>query len=232
MRAKWRLCFMNEVRVMGAIGRHCVTLYWRVSDALRDQNLDLKEEKKEIEERLWNLEMMLKKHNFSRNIILISNSPETISTASSGFISNSSQPEKGPGNPFLFPSFWLLCAGEGELNTLPASGSGRLLELELETERLSDLLGVMEMREEQLVGEVRSQEEARREAERRLTSRLAGEELGRKMKKVLLLTAAFGAVHTALQHDVLAGTCTMLWLFTGGKFTSVIWCFIFDWVKN
>ena len=68
----------------------------------------------------------------------------------------------------------------------------------------------MEMREEQLVGEVRSQEEARREAERRLTSRLAGEELGRKMKKVLLLTAAFGAVHTALQHDVLAGTCTML----------------------
>ena len=72
------------------------------------------------------------------------------------------------------------------------------------------MLGVMEMREEQLVGEVRSQEEARREAERRLTSRLAGEELGRKMKKVLLLTAAFGAVHTALQHDVLAGTCTML----------------------
>merc|ERR1719384_2114174 len=121
--------------------------------------------------------MMLKKQHFSRNIILISNSPETISTTSSGFISNTSQPEKAE--------------AEGEVNTV--SGSGRLLELELETERLSDLLGVMEMREEQLVGEVRSQEEARREAERRLTSRLAGEELGRKMKKVLLLTAAFGA---------------------------------------
>ena len=75
-------------------------------DAVKDQNLDLKEEKKEIEERLWNLEMMLKKHNFSRNIILISNnSPETISTASSGFISNISHPEKGASNPSIFPSF-------------------------------------------------------------------------------------------------------------------------------
>ena len=89
-------------------------------------------------------------------------------------------------------------------------GPGRLLELETETERLSDLLAVMEMREEQLVGELRSQQEARRQAERRLTSKLAGEELGRKMKKVLLLTAAFGAVHTALQHDILAGACTVL----------------------
>lgn len=64
-------------------------------DAVKDQNLDLKEEKKEIEERLWNLEMMMKKQNFSRNIILISNSPETISTTSSGFISNTSQSEQG-----------------------------------------------------------------------------------------------------------------------------------------
>ena len=110
----------------------------------------------------------------------------------------------------MFPSVSLLCiAGEAEAEvTLP--GPGRLLELELETERLSDLLGVMEMREEQLVGELRSQQEARRQAERRLTSKLAGEELGRKMKKVLLLTAAFGAVHTALQHDILAGACTVL----------------------
>ena len=66
-----------------------------VLDAVKDQNLDLKEEKKEIEERLWNLEMMMKKQNFSRNIILISNSPETISTTSSGFISNTSQSEQG-----------------------------------------------------------------------------------------------------------------------------------------
>ena len=105
----------------------------------------------------------------------------------------------------------MFVGGEAEVNTLP--GSGRLLELETETERLSDLLGVMEMREEQLVGEVRTQEEARREAEGKLTRRLAGEELGRNMKKVLLLTAAFGAVHSAVQHDLLAGTwgtCTML----------------------
>ena len=102
----------------------------------------------------------------------------------------------------------MFVGGEAEVNTLP--GSGRLLELETETERLSDLLGVMEMREEQLVGEVRTQEEARREAEGKLTRRLAGEDLGGKMKKVLLLTAAFGAVHSAVQHDLLAGTCTML----------------------
>ena len=110
----------------------------------------------------------------------------------------------------MFPNVSLLfLAGEAEAEvTLP--GPGRLLELELETERLSDLLGVMEMREEQLVGEVRTQEEARREAERQLTRRSAGEDLGRKMKKVLLLTAAFGAVHSALHHDLLAGTCTML----------------------
>ena len=69
-------------------------------DAVKDQNLDLKEEKKEIEERLWNFEMMLKKQHFNRNIILISNSPETISTTSSGFISNTSQPEKGGAKHF------------------------------------------------------------------------------------------------------------------------------------
>lgn len=118
--------------------------------------------------------MMTKKQNFPRNIIMISN-PETISTKSSGFISESSSPEIG----------------------------SRLLDLQTETERLTELVGVMEMREEQLVGQVRSQEEARMEAEREL-------ELGTKMKKLLLLTAAFGAVHSALSHDLVSGSCTML----------------------
>ena len=84
-----------------------------------------------------------------------------------------------------------------------SEGPGRLLELETETERLSDLLAVMEMREEQLVGQVTSQEEARREAERQL-------EIGTKIKRVLLLTAAFGAVHSALSHDLVAGSCSVL----------------------
>ena len=119
--------------------------------------------------------MMSKKQNFPRSIIMISN-PETISDKSSGFISECSSPEKGP---------------------------GRLLHLQTETERLTELVGVMEMREEQLVGQVRSQEEARREAERQL-------ELGTKIKRVLLLTAAFGAVHSALSHDLVAGSCSVL----------------------
>ena len=63
-------------------------------DGVRADSLNLKEEKKEIEERLWNLEMMIRRQNFSRSIIMISN-PETRSTTSSGFVSNSSQPEKG-----------------------------------------------------------------------------------------------------------------------------------------
>ena len=113
----------------------------------------------------------------------------------------------------------------------------QLQKLEAEAERLSDLLSVMEDREEQLLGQVRREEEARRSAEDRvktsevaLAGRRAAEEVGDKMKKVLmmiimmmmmimmimmimkvlLLTAAFGAVHTALQHDLVMGSCTML----------------------
>ena len=111
----------------------------------------------------------------------------------------------------------------------------QLQRLEAEAERLSDLLSVMEDREEQLLGQVRREEEARRSAEDRvrtsevaLAGRRAAEEVGDKMKKVLmmirmmlmmimmmimkvlLLTAAFGAVHTALQHDLVMGSCTML----------------------
>ena len=88
--------------------------------------------------------------------------------------------------------------------------------LEAEAERLSDLLSVMEDREEQLLGQVRVEAEARTRAEDRarstegvLARRKAAEEVGDKMKKVLLLTAAFGAVHSALQHDLVI-PCTML----------------------
>ena len=88
--------------------------------------------------------------------------------------------------------------------------------LEAEAERLTDLLSVMEDREEQLLGQVRAEAEARTRAEDRarstegvLARRKAAEEVGDKMKKVLLLTAAFGAVHSALQHDLVI-PCTML----------------------
>ena len=68
----------------------------------------------------------------------------------------------------------------------------QLQKLEAEAERLSDLLSVMEDREEQLLGQVRREEEARRSAEDRvrtsevaLAGRRAAEEVGDKMKKVL-----------------------------------------------
>ena len=86
----------------------------------------------------------------------------------------------------------------------------QLEKLEAETERLADLLGVMEEREEQLVEQVREQEEARMVLETRVARRDAADRVGDRMKKVLLLTAAFGAVHSALQHDLVLGSCTML----------------------
>ena len=102
----------------------------------------------------------------------------------------------------------------GELQSL-RSGL-ELQALEAEAERLTDLLSVMEDREEQLLGQVRAETEARTRAEDRVRStegvlarRKAAEEVGDKMKKVLLLTAAFGAVHSALQHDLVI-PCTML----------------------
>ena len=91
------------------------------------------------------------------------------------------------------------------------------MKLQVEAERLSDLLGVMEEREEQLLGQVRTQETARQEAEfkvketkLKLARREAADQLGDKMKKVLLLTAAFGAVHSALNNDLVMGGCNML----------------------
>ena len=96
------------------------------------------------------------------------------------------------------------------------SGHSGVDTAEAEAERLSDLLSVMEDREEQLLGQVRAEAEARTWAEDRVRStegvlarRKAAEEVGVKMKKVLLLTAAFGAVHSALQHDLVI-PCTML----------------------
>ena len=101
---------------------------------------------------------------------------------------------------------------------MPVNGAVDVLKLEAETERLSDLLGVMEEREEQLLEQLRHQEQARRRAEEnmeqtqvtRLTRKHAGDNIGDKMKKVLLLTAAFGAVHSALQSDLTMGACNML----------------------
>ena len=102
--------------------------------------------------------------------------------------------------------------------------------LEAEAERLAELVAVMEDREEQLVGEVsyqlsivylcincisiyistqvRGEQEARRLAEARLEvmarRREVADSAGDHMKRVLLLTAAFGATNVVMK------ACTML----------------------
>ena len=100
--------------------------------------------------------------------------------------------------------------------------------LEAEAERLAELGAVMEDREEQLVGEVsylstylttnyltiylstqvRGEQEARRLAEARLEvmarRREVADTAGDRMKRVLLLTAAFGATNVVMK------ACTML----------------------
>ena len=79
---------------------------------------------------------------------------------------------------------------------------GRIEELEEEAERLSSMVGVLEEREEQLLGQVEQEGAARRSAEQRARALQGGAEVGRRLKSALLLTAAFGAAHTALQSEL------------------------------
>lgn len=170
-------------------------------EKLKAENLELKVENEELEARHWSLEMMLRKQSFAKSIIMLA-APDAVSTTSSGFISAGLDlPDQS--------------SGSGELQ--PVMNTARLNKLEAEAERLSDLLGVMEEREEQLLDQVKFQEVAReeaelkvRETEGKLAKKEAADQIGDRMKKVLLLTAAFGAVHQALQNDLVMGSCTML----------------------
>ena len=120
-------------------------------------------------------------------------------------------------------TFYIIHAGGGD--TAVAAVTGKL---EAEAERLAELVAVMEDREEQLVGEVsylstylttnyltiylstqvRGEQEARRLAEARLEvmarRREVSDTAGERRKRVLLLTAAFGATNVVMK------ACTML----------------------
>jgi len=79
---------------------------------------------------------------------------------------------------------------------------------------LSELIGVMEVREEQLLEQMEEVELARKKAEEKVKEKHGiistmeqKNEMGRKVKNALLLTAAFGAVHTALQQDMMIMGC-------------------------
>ena len=163
-------------------------------DAVQTESNELRDENKEMEERLWSLEMMLRKQSFTSRILLCVTPDPAMSTTSSGFVSASCTDTRH--------------SPDHEKQAVITVD--QLEKLEAETERLADLLGVMEEREEQLVEQVKEQQEARMVLETRVTRRDAADRVGDRMKKVLLLTAAFGAVHSALQHDLVLGSCTML----------------------
>ena len=82
-------------------------------------------------------------------------------------------------------------------------------ELEQKAERLSDFIGGMEEREEQLKQKVLEVEmywmvevESVKEKEQMMLVKDQKYETGRKVKNTLLLTAAFGAVHQAIKHEI------------------------------
>jgi hypothetical protein len=79
---------------------------------------------------------------------------------------------------------------------------GRVAALEQEAERLASMVGALESREEQLAGQVEEEGAARRRAEGRAAAAEGRQETGRRLKSALLLTAAFGAAHTALRSDL------------------------------
>ena len=89
-------------------------------------------------------------------------------------------------------------------------------DLEEEKERLTELIGVMEVREEQLLDQVEEMgaskeraEEKLRDKENILVRKHAQDQLGRKLKNTLLLTAAFGAVHQAIQQEMVTSCIPM-----------------------
>ena len=78
------------------------------------------------------------------------------------------------------------------------------------------MFGVMEVREEQLLEQVKEVGIARdkatekwKEKEDELLTREQRDTLGRRVKNALLLTAAFGAVHQAIQPELVMGCVPM-----------------------
>ena len=74
----------------------------------------------------------------------------------------------------------------------------------------------MEVREEQLIEQVEEVGIARNKAEEKvkekqdeLLTREQKDQLGRRVKNALLLTAAFGAVHQAIQQELVMGCVPM-----------------------
>ena len=81
---------------------------------------------------------------------------------------------------------------------------------------MSELIGFMEDREEQLLKKVEEVGIARNKAEEKvkekedeLLTREQKDPLGRRVKNALLLTAAFGAVHQAIHPELVIGCVPM-----------------------
>jgi len=186
-------------------------------ELLMKENTQMEKEKEELEERIFELELEKKRQSYySENLLrlhLSNLTPERMrrshlmiqsdatSCVSSGFVSGYSTNES-----------W---KSQTQVKALPSSVT-LVRDLEEEKERLTELIGVMEVREEQLLDQVEEigaakekAEEKVRDTERILVERDARDQLGRKFKNTLLLTAAFGAVHQAIHQEMVTSCIPM-----------------------
>ena len=198
------------------------------SDTTLAEKFELQEHNKELEDRIWNLELCQKRQSYHPEQCLglqlnrvtpdrhlrqfLKLSQDCTSSVSSGFASGSESTGEGS----LHLCINTITCHFPAIQPYPNMYLGRYKELEEETERLSELIGVMEEREEQLldqveeVGIARTQaEEKVKEKENLLVSREQKDQLGRRVKNALLLTAAFGAVHQAIGQEMVMGCMPM-----------------------
>merc|ERR1711915_298872 len=126
---------------------------------------------------------------------------DAISCVSSGFVSGCSTSRSQ--------------RSQAQVKALPSSVS-IVRDLEEEKERLTELIGVMEVREEQLLEQVEEMGTAKERAEKKLkdkenilVKRDTQDHWGRKLKNTLLLTAAFEAVHQGIQQEIFSSHFTL-----------------------
>ena len=193
-----------------------IYVYYPTPESVLSENTALQDNNKYLEEKIWCLELEKKRQSYnSDQIILGLHLPgkkmmlgDCMSSTSSGFASYDQSLTGVVGSNIIIYTVHIFIA-------VPTV-SHNTRDMQEEAERLSELIGVMEVREEQLLEQMEEVELARKKAEEKVNEKHGiistmeqKNEMGRKVKNALLLTAAFGAVHTALQQDMVMGCMPM-----------------------
>merc|ERR1712050_483262 len=185
---------LNVLNDHGRVDERVGDLQSKLDSAL-SENAALVAANKELEDKVWCLELDQKRQSYHveqstglRRLMV----GDCVSSISSGFVSGD------------------------QSNTTGLIVTQDTRDMREEAERLSELIGVMEVREEQLLEQVEEAGLAKEKAEEKIkekdwiiTRLEQRSEMGRKVKNALLLTAAFGAVHTAIQQDMVMGCLPM-----------------------